>query len=103
MQFWRQIYGNSVDVIEASEQLPNGERSLEQRLLAREQVGQLWKVVDRLSNRQRTVFLLGYAEEWEFREIACTTGLQESSVKSHLSRAVAKMHIALGRKTTRSK
>jgi RNA polymerase sigma-70 factor (ECF subfamily) len=43
--------------------------------------------------------LLRYAEEQEFREIARTTGLQESSVKSHLSRALAKVRIELGRET----
>jgi RNA polymerase sigma-70 factor (ECF subfamily) len=95
MQFWRQTYANSVDMNEASEQLPSGERSPEQRVLARERVGQLWKAVDRLSNRQRTVFLLRYAEEREFWEIAHTTGLQESSVKAHLSRAVAKVRLQL--------
>jgi RNA polymerase sigma-70 factor (ECF subfamily) len=95
MQFWRQTYANSVDMNEASDELPSGERSAEQRLLARERVGQVWKAVDRLSNRQRTVFLLRYAEEKEFREIARTTGLQESSVKAHLSRAVARVRMEL--------
>jgi RNA polymerase sigma-70 factor (ECF subfamily) len=99
MQFWRQTYANSIDMNEASEQLPCGERSPEQRVLARERVGQLWKAVDRLSNGQKTVLLLRYAEEQEFREIARTTGLQESSVKSHLSRALAKVRIELGRET----
>jgi RNA polymerase sigma-70 factor (ECF subfamily) len=93
MQFWRQTYANSVDMSEACEQLPSGERSPEQRVLALERVGQLWKAVDRLSDRQRTVFLLRYAEELEFREIARTTGLQESSVKAHLSRAVARVRL----------
>jgi len=95
MRFWWQTYSNSVDMNEASEQLPSGERSPEQRVLARERVGQLWKAVDRLGDRQRTVFLRRYAEDLEFREIARTTGLRESSIKAHLSRAVAKVRLQL--------
>ena len=38
MQFWRQTQTNAVDLDEASEWLPSGERSAEQLLLAREQV-----------------------------------------------------------------
>src|SRR5271166_3103341 len=58
MQFWRTTRTNSVDLDEASEWLPSGERSVEQQLLAKERVGRVWKVVKDLSNRQRTVFLL---------------------------------------------
>src|SRR5580658_8333776 len=47
LQFWRQTRTNSVDVDEASEWLPSGERSAEQRLLAKEQVGQVWKAVEK--------------------------------------------------------
>lgn len=93
MRFWRQTYANSVDMNEASEQLPSGERSPEQRVLAREWVGQLWKAVDSLSDRQRTALFLRYAEELECREIARTTGLRESSEVAHLSRAVAKVRL----------
>jgi RNA polymerase sigma-70 factor (ECF subfamily) len=43
MQFWRHTRTNSVDLDEASEWLPSGERSAEQQMLAREQVGHVWK------------------------------------------------------------
>ena len=46
LQFWRQARTNSVDLDEASEWLPSGERSAEQKMLAREQVGQVWKAVE---------------------------------------------------------
>jgi RNA polymerase sigma-70 factor (ECF subfamily) len=95
MQFWRQANSKSVDMNVASEQVPSEDRSPEQRLLARERVGQLWKIVDGLSKRQRTVFLLRYAEEWEFSEIARTTGLKEATVKAHLSRAVARVRMEM--------
>ncbi len=98
MQFWRLTRTNSVDVDEASEWLPNGERTAEQQLLAREQVGRVWKAVEGLSDRQRTVFLLRYVEEQELSEIATATGLSEGTVKAHLSRALAKVRAELGGK-----
>lgn len=96
MQFWRRARTNAVDLDEASEWLPSGERSVEQQLLARERVGQVWKAVEGLSERQRTVFLLRYVEEMELSEIARATGLSEGTVKSHLSRAVARVRAELG-------
>jgi RNA polymerase sigma-70 factor (ECF subfamily) len=96
MQFWRHARTNAVDMGEASEWLPSGERSAEQQLLARERVHQVSKVVEGLSERQRTVFLLRYMEEAELSEIARATGLSEGTVKAHLSRAVAKVRAELG-------
>ena len=88
----------AVDLDEASEWLPSGESSLEKQLLAREQVKQVWKAVEGLSQRQRTVFLLRYVEEQELSEIAGATGLSEGTVKAHLSRAVARVRLELGGK-----
>ena len=96
MQFWRQTQTNAVDLDEASEWLPSGERSAEQKLLARERVGQVGKAVEGLSERQRTVFLLRYVEELELSEIARATGLNEGTVKAHLSRALARVRAELG-------
>ena len=91
LQFWRRASTSSVDVDDASEWLPSGERTVEQQLLARERVQQVWKVVERMSGRQRTVFLLRYVEDLELAEIAKTTGLSEGTVKAHLSRALGKV------------
>jgi len=91
MQFWRQTQTNSVDLDEASEWLPSGERSVEQQLLAREQVKRVWQSVEGLSERQRTVFLLRYVDELELSEIAQATGLSEGTVKAHLSRALGRV------------
>ncbi len=95
MQFWRHTRLNSVDLDEASEWLPSGERSVEQKMLAREQVAHVWDAVKGLSARQRTVFLLRYVEEQELSEIAQATGLSEGTVKAHLSRALAKVRAEL--------
>jgi len=91
MQFWRHTRSNAVDAEEASEWLPSGESSPEQQLLAREQVKRVWRAVDGLSERQRTVFLLRYVEEMEIAEIGRATGLSEGTVKAHLSRAVGRV------------
>ena len=96
MQFWRHTRTNAVDLDEASEWLPSGERSVEQKMMAREQVAHVWRAVEGLSNRQRTVFLLRYVEDQDLSEIARATGLSEGTVKAHLSRAVAKVRAELG-------
>ncbi|MGA7107180.1 MAG: sigma-70 family RNA polymerase sigma factor [Terracidiphilus sp.] len=98
MQFWRQTRTNAVDLDEASEWLPSGESSQEQRLLAQERVSQVWHAVEGLSERQRTVFLLRFVEELELSEIAQTTGLSEGTVKAHLSRALGRVRRELGGK-----
>lgn len=95
MQFWRSTRTNAIDLDEASEWLPSGERTAEQQILAREQVAQVWNVVANLSERQRTVFLLRYVEERELSEIAQATGLSEGTVKAHLSRALGKVRAEL--------
>jgi len=74
LQFWRRTQTNAVELDEASDWLPSGERSVEQQMMAREQVAQVWQAVEGLSARQRTVFLLRYVEDQELREIAQATG-----------------------------
>jgi RNA polymerase sigma-70 factor (ECF subfamily) len=95
MQFWRHTRTNSVDLAEASEWLPSGERSVEQQMMAREQVAHVWRAVEGLSARQRTVFLLRYVEDQDLSEIAQATGLSEGTVKAHLSRALVKVRAEL--------
>jgi RNA polymerase sigma-70 factor (ECF subfamily) len=95
LRFWRHTQANAIGVDEASDWLPNGERSAEQQIVAREQVAQVWKIVDGLSARQRTVFLLRYVEDRELSEIALATGLSEGTVKAHLSRALARVRAEL--------
>ncbi len=96
LQFWRKTQTNAVELDEASDWLPSGECSAEQRMIASEQVKQVWKAVEGLSGRQRTVFLLRYVEECELSEIAAATGLSEGTVKAHLSRALTRVRAELG-------
>lgn len=91
LQFWRQTRTNSVDSDEAAEWLPSEESSPEKQLLAREQVGRVWKAVEGLSERQRTVFLLRFVEEMDISEIGRATGLSDGTIKAHLSRALGRV------------
>jgi RNA polymerase sigma-70 factor (ECF subfamily) len=61
-------------------------------------VGKVWKAVEGLSERQRTVFLLRYVEELEIAEIGHATGLSDGTVKAHLSRALGRVRAELGGK-----
>ena len=96
MQFWRLTQTNSVEMDEAGEWLPSGERSAEQKLLAQEQVAHVWQAVKGLSERQRTVFLLRFVEDMDLLEIAAATGLREGTVKAHLFRALAAVRREVG-------
>lgn len=96
LQFWRSTRQNSVDLDEASEWLPSGASSPEQQLLARERVQAVWRSVEGLSGRQRSIFLLRYVEEMDIAEIAAAMELSEGTIKAHLSRAVNRVRAELG-------
>jgi RNA polymerase sigma-70 factor (ECF subfamily) len=53
--------------------------------------------VDRLSERQRTVFLLRYLEDMSLDEISGVLQLPVGTVKSHLFRAVRSIRRACGK------
>jgi RNA polymerase sigma-70 factor (ECF subfamily) len=57
-------------------------------MVAREQLAQVWESVERLSEKQRTIFLLRFVDEMELSEIAVATGIALPTVKSHLYRAL---------------
>ena len=87
-QFWKRAQVSAVDVTEVAEYLPHGGSSAETRLLAREQLKAVWEAVEKLSKMQREVFLLRFVEEMELLEIAAVMQMKESTVKSHLYRAL---------------
>jgi RNA polymerase sigma-70 factor, ECF subfamily len=88
-RFWKRAAAAAVDVSDVSEHIPNYDSSPEDRLAAKEQLALIWDAVAQLSQRQRTIFLLRFVEELDLSEIAATTGLPISTVKSHLYRALA--------------
>jgi RNA polymerase sigma-70 factor (ECF subfamily) len=54
----------------------------------KQQVAAIWTSAERLTERQRTVFLLRFVEDMDVLEIAAATGMKEGTVKTHLSRAL---------------
>ncbi len=69
----------------------NPERSLESQELALD----LERAVSRLSQEQRTVFLLKVVEEMRYEEIAKLLGISEGTVMSRLSRARGRLKLML--------
>jgi RNA polymerase sigma-70 factor (ECF subfamily) len=86
LRFWKRAA--MLDAAEMSERLPDTRSSTEHRLIAQEKVGMVWRAVETLSERQRSIFLLRFVEELELPEIAEAMQLNLNTVKSHLYRAL---------------
>lgn len=67
----------------------------EQRLLSRERQRQIGEAVRRLPDRQRLVFLLSQYDGRTPQEISVLTGLNESTIRVHLFRAIRKLRSSL--------
>jgi len=87
-RFWKRVASTAVEASDVAASLPSYERSAEKTLIARQQIASIWETVGKLSNRQRSIFLLRFMEEMEIPEIAAATGLPLGTVKSHLYRAI---------------
>jgi RNA polymerase sigma-70 factor (ECF subfamily) len=88
MRFWQRTRDTALDIIDIGDWVPDGASSPEAMVLQRERVREIWQAVEKLSRQQRTVFVLRFIEELELSEIAETTGMNTSTVKSHLYRAL---------------
>jgi RNA polymerase sigma-70 factor (ECF subfamily) len=78
------------------ESVPTQGSSPEESLLRRERRGQIAAAVGKLPERQRTIFLLCHYEGCSSKEVSTITGLNESTVRVHLFRAVRKLRSLLG-------
>lgn len=67
----------------------------EQSLLARERRARMAAAIDKLDGRQRTVFMLSQYGDCTPKEISAMTGLNESTIRVHLFRAVRKLRVLL--------
>src|SRR5689334_11720822 len=65
--------------------------SPEDQVLARERRQKLAAALARLPERQRSVFMLSHYEGCTSREVSAITGLNESTVRVHLFRAIRKL------------
>ena len=97
LRFWRRAA--MLDASEMSDRLPDTQSSTEHRLIAQERVATVWRAVETLSERQRSIFLLRFVEELELPEIAEAMLMNVNTVKSHLYRAlsVVKRQVGEGR------
>lgn len=95
-QFWRKAPRLEPDEIRNTQ---DSTSSPEERAAINEQVQSIWRATRTLSERQRTVFILRYVEDFEISEIAQSTGLSESTVNVHLMRAVRGIRKRLGEST----
>ena len=88
-RFWKRAAAEALDTSDPSTYLPHNASSVESRLIASEQMALIWDTVNKLSPRQRTIFILRFVDDMGIHEIAENTGLPISTVKSHLYRALA--------------
>ena len=89
--FWKRMFSTTPETEAETpllETVADGGSTAEAQLLAREEVEQVWYTVRRLSDHQREVFVLRYAEDMSLDEIAKTLEMQVGTVKSHLNRAL---------------
>jgi RNA polymerase sigma-70 factor (ECF subfamily) len=96
LQFWKRTRAAAPHFDVVSQSLSSGGSSPEGALLAKERMSAVWRAVEKLSERQRTVFLLRFVEDLDLLEIAAVTGLREGTVKVHLFRALEGVRKRLG-------
>ena len=76
-----------------------GGLSPEQALLGRERRREIATALSKLPERQRSVFVLSHVEGRTSREVSALTGLNESTVRVHLFRAIRKLRALLAHDT----
>ena len=87
--FWRRMFAAPAEQTEAAlATAADLGASPERTLMARQELGRVWEIVDELPARQREVFLLRFVEELPLEEIALALGTETGTVKAHLFRAV---------------
>jgi len=80
-----------------AEYLPARGPSPEEQLLSEERRRQLTEALAQLPERQRLVFMLSHFEGRTSREVSAMTGLNESTVRVHLFRAIRRLRGLLAR------
>ncbi len=96
LRFWKRAQFSAMDMEAASDWIPDGDLSPEARVVVRDQVAAIWRASAKLSERQRTVFLLRFVEDMALFEIAAATGMKIGTVKVHLFRAVQSVREQVG-------
>jgi RNA polymerase sigma-70 factor (ECF subfamily) len=71
--------------------MPSRDMSPEDAVLLNERRRRLWTSLATLPERQRTIFMLSHYEGYSSKEVSGMTGLNESTVRVHLFRAIRKL------------
>lgn len=79
-----------------AERTPGHSPTPEAQLLSQERRRQVANAIAKLPDRQRSVFMLSHYEGCTSREVSAMTGLNESTVRVHLFRAIRKLRVLLG-------
>ena len=77
--------------------VPDRDRSTEDKLVARARIKEIAAAVDQLPERQRTVFMLCHFGDQTTSQVSEALGLSEATVRVHLFRAVRKLRRLLER------
>ena len=93
-RFWKRAAASAVDAGDLADRLAHSGRSAEQLLIAKQSLAHVWKSVEELTPRQRTVFLLRFVEELELSDIAEVMNLPLPTVKTHLYRGLDRVRAA---------
>jgi RNA polymerase sigma-70 factor (ECF subfamily) len=78
-----------------AEYLPSRGPSPEEHVLSEERRRQLGAALSKLPERQRLVFMLSHFDGRTSREVSAMTGLNESTVRVHLFRAIRRLRALL--------
>ncbi len=95
-RFWKNVQTTAVNVDELGHYLPSDASSPEAQYLARERVELIQSSLGKLSDKQRSVFLMKFVEDLDLPEIAEIMGMPLQTVKTHLYRAVATIRDKFG-------
>ncbi len=92
---WRKTEVKTAGLAYMNNWLPNDQRSIENKIGAREKVKYIWSAICGLSNEQKIVFLLHCVERNDVSEIAEITDLHERTVRTLLAEALSGIREAI--------
>ena len=95
-RFWKQARASAIDVTDVASFIASEESGLEARLIARQKVAELSRIIETLSFNQRTIFLMKFSDEMELSEISAAMKMPVNTVKTHLHRALKAIRSQLG-------
>ena len=95
-KFWKRVKSTAIDMEDVVRFIPSDGSNPEGQLLAKEKVKHLTQILETLSHNQRTVFLMRFSEDMAASDISKVLGMSESTVRTHLHRALKAVRSQLG-------